>query len=418
MNMEKLLDSDLFGLIKDMSILVRGETHLFMSLALGIASILLMIVVAKESYNLMLGNKSFDPIWWVRPLIMLMVILSWSTPWKRSRIQGSLPNIIISVFGGLENHAETRFNIHMARVESLKQRKTELLRNKWDELLDKGADIETSKSSLDKVSKEEKDSGWSLNPAEWPDALGREFDAIKQSIVNYSKMLLLEINHWVDVILEMFGNFVWAVAIYVTFMAKELSIAFLIVFGPISFGLSVYDLWRDAWASWLMRFISFQFYGWVAYTIMTASLALISYGIQLDIKILEQPGFPEAFSFNAIFTLFGYVVGALAMKMVPEIVSWIVPTNASQAAGAFQQSLISTFGTSSSNYATKKVVSGIETGVGAIVGGGAKVGGATIRGIARGGATVGRGAIGAGRAIGSAIKGRKSQSSENLGNPI
>lgn len=415
MNMEKLLDPDLFGLIHKMSTLVRGETHLFMSLALGIASILIMIVVAKESYNLMLGNKSFDPIWWIRPLIMLMIILSWSTPWKTSRIQGSLPNIIISVFGGLENHAESRFRTHMAKVETYKKEKTELLRNKWNEILDKGADIETAKTTLDKVSKEEQDSGWSLNPAEWPDALSREFETIKQGIMNYSKMLLLEINHWVDVILEMLGNFLWAVSIYVTFMAKELSIAFLVVFGPISFGLSVYDLWRDAWASWLMRFISFQFYGWVAYTIMTASLALISYGVQLDIALLKQPGFPEAFSFNAIFTLFGYVVGAYAMKMVPEIVSWIVPTNASQAAGVFQQSLTKTFGESIVKSVGNKSTQSIVSGGAAVATSVSKGGGLAIKGVYRGGASIARGAS---RVIGSAIKDGKSKSEDNTGSPI
>ena len=118
-------------------------------------------------------------------------------------------------------------------------------------------------------------------------------------------------------------------------MIKEISIAFLFIFGPLSFAISVYDPWRDAWASWLMRFISFQFYGFVAYHIMTASLMIISYGVQNDIKVLSQPGFPEAFSFSAMYTLFGYLVGAFALKIVPEVVSWVVPTNTSQAATQF-----------------------------------------------------------------------------------
>lgn len=363
--MNYLISDNIFNIITDMNSIVLSYTKYFMSLSLGIASILIMIVIAQEGFKLMSGAKTFDPLWWIRPILMLFIILTWqagtgvirsgsqtANPSSRGRyvtLQGSLPGIINTTVGGLERRAKATFMSRMATLEERKKKKTELLRAKWDTLLSKGAEVEAAKEAL---KKEEEDDGISLSDLSFDslkDSLSQSFESVKQGIANYTKMILLEISHWMDMLLEWIGNFIWAIAVYATFMAQSLGLAFLTIFGPIHFGLSVFDVWKDAWASWLMRFISFHFYGWVAYIIMTASCSLIDFGIRSDIQLLSQPGFPEAFSFNAVYTLFGYIVGALAMKMVPEIVSWIVPTNASQAAGAFQQGLAQTFGTAPAN---------------------------------------------------------------------
>lgn len=366
--MSYLLNQNIFTIIQNMSSIVLGYTGKFMSLSLGIASILIMFVIAQESYKLMLG-KPFDVMWWIRPLLMLMIILTWqSTPSRSSYIQTSLPGIIRSMFGGLEGSAKTTFMTRMARLEERKKKKLELLDQKWTELSNKGAEAATAKDMLENADKEEKDSGVTLNPSTWTDAISKKFDSIKESMVVYSKMIVLYFSHWTDKVLEWVGNFIWAVSIYATFMAQSLGIAFLTIFGPLHFGLSVYDLWKDAWASWLMRFISFQFYGFVAYIVMTASCSLIDFGVQADIALLSQPGFPEAFSFNAIFTLFGYFIGAAAMKMVPEIVSWIVPTNSSQAMGQFSQGISSTFGTAPAKFAVNSAVSLTGAAIGGTVG--------------------------------------------------
>lgn len=359
--MTDLLNPQIFGIIENTTSVVISYSSRFIALSLGIASILIMIVIAQEGYKLMVGDKSFDPIWWIRPLVMLLIITTWQTGggrWVTEKRDftvngktlgqlpvrvyeyGSLPTMVRTTFGPLEGMARETFAIRMAKLEESKKEKLRLLDEKWNELLNKGAEIEAGKEALDKTGNEE-DESWlsSIDPSTWGESFKKEFASVKESIVNYTKVVLLQISSWVDKIIEWIGNLIWAIAVYATFMTKSLAIAFLTIFGPISFGLSVYDLWRDAWATWLMRFISFHLYGWVAYIVMTASCSIIDFGVRADIALLSQPGFPEAFSFNAIYTLFGYLVGAMAMKMVPEVVSWIVPTNASQAAGQFSSGL-------------------------------------------------------------------------------
>lgn len=330
--MNELLDTNILEVIRSMGGSIRASSGSFVNLSLQLSSLLLLFVIAREGFNLMLGNKSFDPIWWIRPILMVIIIGGWNAS-SKGRVQQSLPLAVNAVFGGFENGAKSRFTQHLSVLDNLKKKKSDALHAKHIELIEMRAQMEAAR----KAKEEEMDKGLldAMNPSEWMKSIKQSFEEAKEQFKNSLKLMALDISNFLDKIIEFIGNFIWRVALYTTLMIKELSLAFLFIFGPLSFALSVYDTWRDAWAQWLMRYISFQFYGFVAYTIMTGSLMLISYGVQNDIKVLSQPGFPEAFSFSAIYTLFGYVVGAFALKTVPEVVSWIVPTNASQAATQF-----------------------------------------------------------------------------------
>lgn len=327
--MNELLDINILEVIRSMGGSIRAFSGTFVNLSLQISSLLLLFVIAREGFNLMLGKKSFDPIWWIRPILMVIIIGGWNAS-SIGRVQQSLPLAVNAVFGGFENGAKSRFTKHLSVLDNLKKKKSDALAAKHKEISELRAKMAAAKRAAE--SEEEKSA---LNPSEWIKSIKSSFEDAKEYFRNYIEVWTMDISNLVDKVFEFIGNFIWRVALYTTLTIKELSLAFLFIFGPISFALSVYDTWSDAWAQWLMRYISFQFYGFVAYTIMTGSLMIISYGIQNDIKVLSQPGFPEAFSFSAMYTLFGYLVGAFALKIVPEVVSWIVPTNASQAATQF-----------------------------------------------------------------------------------
>lgn len=322
--MNELLDTNILRVISVVGNAIQTSAWAFMALARNVATLLVLLVIAREAFNLMTGNKQFDLLWWLRPMVMVIIISSWTA-------YPSLPSFISITFGRFERSAERRFTSQLTTLDVLKKKKSEALDAKHKELLERRAEAEAAKKGEEGNAEE----GISLNPSEWMQSIKQGFEDAKEQFKNGLKLLVLDISNFLDKILEFIGNFIWRVALYSTLMIKEISLAFLFIFGPLSFALSVYDPWRDAWAQWVTRYISFQFYGFVAYHIMTASLMIISYGVQNDIKVLSQPGFPEAFSFSAMYTLFGYLVGAFALKIVPEVVSWVVPTNTSQAASQF-----------------------------------------------------------------------------------
>lgn len=356
MDMNTLLNPYIFEVIDNMRYLVVAYSHDFMEFSLALAGLLVFIVVVQESYKLMLLQKGFDLMFWVRPFVMITIIATWNGLPYEGKYQ-SFPGIIGAIFSPFSNASKGMFLDRTRTLNQLKEKKNDLLRQKWALLIEKGAEVSASKEALSNVHKEENDSGSGIF-SDIKESISNTFDSIKNSIATWTKMIVLQISTWLDKVLEWVGNFVWAIAVYATFTTQSLALGFLTLFGPIAFGLSVFDLWRDAWASWLMKFISFHFYSFVAYVIMTACCSLIEFGVKSDIKLLSEAGFPEAFSFNALYTLFGYFVGAMAMKMVPEIVSWIVPTNASSAAAQFSQGL-SSGALAPAQMATSALVGGI-----------------------------------------------------------
>lgn len=327
----EILDSAILEVILATSNFLIGFSATFINFAKGIGALLLLIVIAKESFKMMVEHKSFDLLFWIRPLLLSFVISTWP----------AVPVMLRATCSPFETKAKAQYMYWEGRLNALKQEKVQLLSKKWDELSEVSSEIEASKeTALATGPKASEEGGSLLNPLTWKESISKSFNELKQSFVNYSKVIVLQITSWIERLLEWIGNVIWMIAVYSILFAKELSIGFLFIFGPISFGISVLGLWKDAWSTWVMRFVSFQFYGFVAYLIMAASLQIIMLGLKSDIAVLRQPGFPDfSSSFNAAYTLFGYLVGAFAIKMVPEIVSWIVPTNASQAASHFSTGL-------------------------------------------------------------------------------
>lgn len=327
--MSPILDPAILRVILTISGFLTNFAAYFVHFSKGIGAVLVLIVVAKEAYKMMAEHKSFDLLFWIRPLLLSFAISTWP----------AIPLAINGACSFFEKKAQAQYQYWDNMLGALRQEKIDLMSKKWDELLNASSEIEASKKAIESNSKGEEEGGLTLNPSTWKESISKSFDNVKQSIINYTKVIVLQLSTWVERLLEWIGNVIWMIAVFCTLFAKELSIGFLIIFGPISFGFSVLGLWKDAWATWFTRFFSFQFYGFVAYLIMACSLQIIQLGLKSDIAILKQPGFPEAFSFNAAYTLFGYLIGAFAMKMVPEIVSWIVPTNSSQAASHFSSGL-------------------------------------------------------------------------------
>ncbi len=124
--MNELLDTNILEVIRSMGGSIRASSGTFVNLSLQLSSLLLLFVIAREGFNLMLGNKSFDPIWWIRPILMVIIIGGWNAS-SKGRVQQSLPLAVNAVFGGFENGAKSRFTQHLSVLDNLKKKKSEAL---------------------------------------------------------------------------------------------------------------------------------------------------------------------------------------------------------------------------------------------------------------------------------------------------
>ena len=116
----------------------------------------------------------------------------------------------------------------------------------------------------------------------------------------------------------------------------------LAIVGPISFAFSLLPSWRDAWSSWVSRYITVNLYGFLAYIELALSTAIIQYNIEDDIDVLQSVNADEdAF---ALFTIFqsGYhngllpalVVSAIGLLLVPKVAEWIIPSSGTSGAAS------------------------------------------------------------------------------------
>lgn len=326
----EILDKAITEIIKATTPFVTSRSGDFVLYAKAIAGLLVLFVVAQEAYKMIAKQEPLDLLFWLRPLVISIILGSWPF----------LPNVINNIGHGLNATGLSVFERATLDLDKLKAKKEKLLEAKWDSISHIKAELNTAKEAL-----EEKDWGDKIYDATIgaaKEAIENKIEETVNTLVNRGKLFVFEVGNFFSKILEWIGGFVWQISVLMTMFSMHLSIAFLTVFGPIAFGFSVFDTWRDAWATWLMRLFSFQFYGWVAYVIISASAQIVRLGVEHDIAVLSQPGFPQPFNFSTCYTLFGYIIGAYAMKMVPEIVSWIVPTSASQAAANFASSTTNT----------------------------------------------------------------------------
>ena len=76
--MNELLDTNILRVISVVGNAIQTSAWAFMALARNVATLLVLLVIAREAFNLMTGNKQFDLLWWLRPMVMVIIISSWT----------------------------------------------------------------------------------------------------------------------------------------------------------------------------------------------------------------------------------------------------------------------------------------------------------------------------------------------------
>lgn len=289
----------------------------FVGIGKAFGAVLSLVVVASEAYQMMLLKKSIDVLALLRPILICFVLAFWS----------SFTSGLRQPFNGIENWAKN--GIYMTEVNKVNQ----LHKQRWEVQFKQYQLLQDARTKAE-VAEDQVKQNKNVIMEAWDNI--REFS---KKLLDISKVIFDLKNTFVNWVLEHIVNFIasiiWHICVLLTFFAKEIGLGILTITGPISFGISVLPVWKDAWASWVARYLSFCLYGFVAYLIMAAAMQLFKYGIEVDIQRLSTPGIPNPFNFNGLYSIAGAVVGGYGLRMTPEIVSWIFPTNSAHAIGQF-----------------------------------------------------------------------------------
>ena len=319
----EFIDENIFSIITSLQQFFTKYYGHFVSIGQAIGGVLCLVVVAKEAFQMMQLQKGIDVLALFRPILIALVLANWSsfTLALRQPFMGSG----VSVESWARN---TVYKKELAMVDLLHEKRWELQLRQYEVLQNARAKAEVAEEAV----KEDKN------------VLSQMYDNVKDLFAKASdvfKSLWNIKNTWFVFLFEKLIGFltqlIWAYSVFFTFFVREIGIGILTITGPISFGMSVLPIWKDTWASWVTRYVSYCLYGFVAYFIMAAALQLFKYGIEVDIQRLSTPEIllTDWANFNGMYSLVGALVGGLGLRMVPEIVTWIVPSNSGMAISHF-----------------------------------------------------------------------------------
>lgn len=187
---------------------------------------------------------------------------------------------------------------------------------------------------------------------------GNKIDALLKLFENKIADMLDSVQNFLFRIIESVIEFVCTLYLQTCFygilMIGEIGKGILALFGPIIIAMSMFEVWSDAWAKWLMKFLTFSIYGFLAYIVMGYVYSIVYYELLVQEEQLKRAvvgvntfGFAQLrTSFNNNWAiLLNWVValltGGYCMRFVPGLADMIFETSvgsaASEAAGALKE---------------------------------------------------------------------------------
>lgn len=204
------------------------------------------------------------------------------------------------------------------------------------------------------------------------------------------------------------GEVIFEITFFGIILAAKFMMKVLVAFCPIAFALSIIPPWGSAWSSWISKYVSISLWPFICYSCVTFVDFILLYEINTDITAYqtllgENPltaGTWEGLLMLGLQNIgatcryvIALIIGAILLKFVPEISSWLIPGGASSSIGSTMGGMVSSATMFAGGVALKSSASAVKAGATVTN----KVGGAG------GGAVMGA-VAGAGKAAYSSVK--------------
>ena len=246
----------------------------------------------------------------------------------------------------------------------------------------------------------------------WYDKIIYSVKNLGTTIDNFSKRAAIttetKITEWVNLVIRFIGECIFQIAYFSLLLMQAVFMKVLLMFAPIAFAMSIAPPWSSAWSQWISKYATISLWGFLVYLFVFYADFVLNYSLQKDIVayttlIGKAKGtWTEIGSLgmqgigSTCFYFVGMCVGAVLLKSVPEVASWLIP-------GGVSSSTAGSAGTS--------VIGTAQTAGGAAMGAAAGV-----KAVASKGVTVAAGTVSAGAAVGSAVGGAIASTARNVNN--
>jgi hypothetical protein len=142
-------------------------------------------------------------------------------------------------------------------------------------------------------------------------------------------------------ILELLAIWILRICVYFIFILQIIYSTVLVILGPFSLAVSVLPAFRDAFVTWIARFVSVNLYVGIAYLVLYITGLLQEWALLTEIEkykyLLSTGGGADQLeklawlASNGILSfglvIVSFLVGAVAIVTVPSISTWIISTS-------------------------------------------------------------------------------------------
>ncbi|TPE39716.1 plasmid transfer protein [Pontibacter mangrovi] len=314
--MRELIDQAVFELFDELFGHIQELVGVFLYDAQALCAVCMLLYFGLEAYKMMAGDARLRVIPLLRPFALTLVVVFW-------------PAFIDTVNMPLQvvNHqAKGLYASQVDQVEDLHRERLALVDSVARQLTESSAEFERIEAEA--------------SDASWYETMGIDLQPLFDKMKGYYLMLLAKLHFAAMMVVEWCVLTVFQCCAYIVYFLQIVFAGILVILGPFSFALSVLPGFKDAYLTWIARYISVGLYSGLGYLVMSISFVLVKFGLMKEIDVLRAVlSDPELFmayvsfpSGGISFYLVSLLVGGLSMLTVPVISTWIVRTTGVSAA--------------------------------------------------------------------------------------
>jgi len=275
-----------------------------------------------KSYEMMSGDKQLEIMPLLRAFCLMMVIMWW----------GVFCRVLAYPTDLVAAKAEAMFGEQQDEINNLRFERAALMIQVADQLM-------TFQAKTEIAADEAKETNQGVGKQIVESVKGFFADNIYNPIVEMKIRMQTSLQLLVTQALELMALWILRICVYVIFMLQIIYSTILVILGPFSVAVSVLPAYRDAFSTWVARFVSVNLYVGVAFLILYVVGMLQKYAMSVEIEKYKSlvNGSGDAMekmawlagngvlSFGLVIVAF--FVGAIAITTVPSISTWIISTS-------------------------------------------------------------------------------------------
>lgn len=316
--MYEFIDNSMLYLIEGLGNTISELFGSFIGISTVLAGTFALIFLGIESYKMMMGETELRVNTILRPFLIGLVIMLW-VPFL---------GVIDAPCNALTQAGKEIFENQVQTVNQLQRTRAAVADSITMKIVKQSAETEEAEA---------------LATDQEVHRLGIRIDGLVDKIQNLGIYVVGKIRQILFNFFETIMITIWQAIVYlIMFLGMIFFKAILAIVGPLAFAFSLLPSWRDAWSTWVSKYISVSLYGFIAYIDLAVSMAIIQYGIEDDIDVLTQANLEdEAFT---LFTCFqsgfhnnfipALIVSAISLLLIPKVAEWIVPSSGTSAAAS------------------------------------------------------------------------------------